>query len=791
MANLQSVTSCREWLGAQGRQDVYLNRHDQAPEIEQNLQELEEALRRLETDISSRLQRLMEEVKADFAKQTQTIEEAKTALEAAFPQLQQSPYKAVNFKRISYSLHQQVNWLSRRLRPRLLRSLDKLAPKYKTLEKPLQELNKFRLHAAKPVDEYLWLLRYRKQRELVPPGASIFELEVAPAIERLCRRPFLSSIRFTWLRMKCQRRYAFYQLPFKSIVLDCLIGGSEINPARLVQRHQATHTELQNRLADAWRSIHYNLETAATELDDLSDSLRNDRPEDIGERPLELSSFVFEALSKCLETFDDVTVTYASFLEAVGAEIAHDHANALDAIKTGIRDSRDFKTRLRWELRLIRKSWRKRIEVVQETTQHNLEAIKQAPVKLGSRASWWYSVLYTFKSQQPAEESLLRLTDLPTEEELLENSKTFPPIYRRLFRNEPLTNREFLVGMEDELELMTKTFERWQSGRASSVAIVGPDGSGKTSLFNCFENELPQDIKVVRAELQHRLITGADVINMLDELLGFEAPSVSAAELINNILREDRQIIMLEHCHQLFLRVVGGREALETFFYILMNTRAHVFWLLSFRLLPWIRLGYLINIERFFTHTIMSEFHEPHEMVAALLLRQRATGQDPVFSADGVASNKVRKLLLKHKVQDAPVQQALADVYFVNLYSISGGNMESALYYWLRSLALDEQGQIVVQPCVKVDSHFIKRLDTISLLSLAEVLAHGSLSSREHSQIFNVEEFRSRVILDSLRQIRLLQGQNQDKHGQPQFYSVNVLFFEQVHTVLSTMHIIY
>ena len=84
-----------------------------------------------------------------------------------------------------------------------------------------------------------------------------------------------------------------------------------------------------------------------------------------------------------------------------------------------------------------------------------------------------------------------------------------------------------------------------------------------------------------------------------------------------------------------------------------------------------------------------------------------------------------------------------------------------------------------------------KKLDTLNLLSLAEVLAHGELTPKEHGQIFNLDEFRSRMILDYLRQIRLLQGHNKDKHGQPQFYSVNALFYEQVYSVLDAMHIVY
>ena len=791
MPKNKSQTTCREWLAQLGQQDTFIGRHDQTPRIDQSLQELEEGMQRLEKDIGSRLLRLMEEVRADFAKQTQTIEEAKDNIEVAFAQLEQSPHKAITNKRVSYALDQQVNLLSRRLRPRLLRALEKLSPKYKTVEKPLLELNSFRLHTTKPLADYLWLLRTRNKRSVVEPGASIFELEFEPRLDRLCLWPFVSPLKFSVLRLRCQLRYAFYRLPIKAIAMECLIAGSEIMPARLVQRHLATHEELQNRLADAWRSIRYNLETASTELDDISDSLRSGRREDIGERPMELRTIVFDALNACLETSDDVTVIYASFIEAIAAEIAQDHNNALAAIKNGIRDSRNLKARVRWAWRSRKKAVRKWREGIQESTQHNLAAIKAMPAKWGVAVRWSYWLANVFKTQQPVEESLLQLTDLPTEAELLEQSKTLPPIYRRLFQIEPLTNREFLVGMEEELSLLAETYERWRSGRASSVAIIGPEGSGKTSLLNCFENELEEDVKVMRAEIPHRMLTSADVVNMLEDLLQIQEPSDSAPELINKILRMERQIILLEHGHQLFLRIVGARQALETFFYIMMNTRSHVFWLVSFRLLPWIRMGYLLNIERFFTHSVKSEFHNVQELVSALKLRQRATGQDPVFSEVGVSSYRVRKLLLQHRVQDAPVQHALEEIYFNNLYAISGGNMESALYYWLRSLSVDEHGKVRVQPCAKVDTGFIKKQDTLNLLSLAEVLAHGGLTPKEHGEIFNLELFRSRLILDYLRQIRLLQGHNKDKHGQPQFYSINPLFYEQVHSILDTMHIIY
>lgn len=791
MSLSESQQSCHNWLNQLAQHDSFISRHDQTLQIEEYLSELAENLQRLDKDIGSRFLRLMEETRSEFTKHANTIEEAKSHLQTIFDQMAKSPRNPPTLKRVSHALGQQVNLLSRRMRPRMLRALEKLSPKYRIIEKPANELSNFRLQASKPLPEYLWLLSTSRKGKTVEPGSSLFELEFTPQADKLCRLPFISPLRFALFRWKCKRHYAFYHLPFKAIVLDCLITRSELNPAHLIQRHQATHDELLNMLTDAWRSIRYNLETAATELEDISLSLISGHTEDIGDRPEELQTITFDALNKCLETFDDITVTYASFLDAVIAEISHDHQNAVSAAASGIRDSSNIRTRLRWALRSSKKNWKKRIDQTLGSSRQSFQKLKQLPANIIDHTIWMFTLINYFKRQQPVEESLLQLTDLPTEAELLEQSKVLPPIYRRLFQNEPLTNREFLVGMEAEMNLLTETYMRWRSGRASSVAIVGPEGSGKTSMLNCFQNELEEDVKVSRTELLYRMRTSADVLSLLENVLAIEEPSYNAIELISKIQRLDRQIVILEHGHQLLLRTVGSREAFETFFYIVMNTRTNLFWLLSFRLHPWKRMGYMHQIERFFTHVIKSEFHNAHELKTALLFRQRATGQEPLFSEYGVSTYRLRKLLLQYRVQDAPVQQALSELYFNNLFELSGGNMETALYYWLRSLELHEQGHISVSPCKKVDSGFIKKLDTMNMFSLAEVLAHGGLTTKEHGDIFNVDQLRSRLILDYLRQIRLLKGQNKDKHGQPQFYSINPLFYQPIYTALSASHIIY
>lgn len=791
MPTPDSQHTCRDWLIKMGQRDSFIGRQDQTLLIDERLDELTDNLQRLETDISTRIHRLMDEVNDNFTKQAATIEETMERLQASFDNLALTPQKAAANKQLSFTLHHQVNLLSRSFRPRMLRALDRLSPKYQTLEKPLSELNNFRRNAAKPMPDNLWLLQARNKKVSFEHGKSLLELEFMPQMNHLCRLPLLGSLRFNILRLRCTRRYRFQKLPFQSIILNCLIRNSELNTPAMLRQHETIHDELQNMLSDVWRGIRYNLETAATELEDISDILNSGRTNEASERPEELRTIVFDALNKCLETFNHITVSYTDFLGTIIENISLDHQRALNSINRNIVDSRNLRMRIISVIKTTIRTWPRKIIAFKNTSIEKLTAINQAPAKLAERALWAFTLINFFKRKHPAEESLLQLTDLPTESELLEHSKILPPIYRRLFQNEPLFNREFLVGMTEEMNLLTETYSRWQSGRASSVAIVGPEGSGKTSLLNCFEIEMENDVKISRFELAHRMRSTADVLRMLEDVFDIPEPSATAVELIGKIQKLERQIVIFENGHQLYLRTVGAREALETFFYILINTRTNLFWLLSFRLHPWTRMGYIHQIDRFFTHVIKTEFHNMLELKTALLLRQRATGQEPLFDETGVSSYRLRKLLLQHQAYEPPVQQALEEFYFSNLFDLTGGNMESALFYWLRSLQLSENNTISVKPCHKMDNGFIKNLSSINLLSLAEVLAHGGLSVKEYGDIFNIDELRSRLVLDYLRQIRILKGHNKDKHGQPQFYTINPLFYQPISTVLNAAHIIY
>ena len=163
------------------------------------MEALEDILQQLEKDIESRFMQLMDEMKADFAKHSKTIEETKAQLQSTFEQLEKSPHNAANYKRTSYTLDQQVNQLSRRFRPRMLHVLDELSPKYKTIEKPLLELHNFRRDSTKSIEEHLWLLKARNKTQIIPQGINLFELEFVPQLNKLCHHPQFGRFRYTLL----------------------------------------------------------------------------------------------------------------------------------------------------------------------------------------------------------------------------------------------------------------------------------------------------------------------------------------------------------------------------------------------------------------------------------------------------------------------------------------------------------------------------------------------------------------------------------------------------------------
>jgi hypothetical protein len=384
------------------------------------------------------------------------------------------------------------------------------------------------------------------------------------------------------------------------------------------------------------------------------------------------------------------------------------------------------------------------------------------------------------------------LTDLPTYEELSKESKNLPPVYRRLFAPAPLLTKEFLVAREKELSLFLESVRRWQAGRPCSVVLIGPQGSGKTSLLNCYASEIPSTATLARKEIGERLSEEEDVFRLFEKWFALTESFHSVSELVTRLLQLPKQIILVEGGHNLMLRTIGGGKTAETFFSIILATRNHLLWVLSVRQYPWQRMEYQLKASQYFTHEIRTLLHTVQELHQALMVRQRTSGFRILYSDEGLDSRRIRRLRLTNPLESEVVQEELERGYFENLFKLSGGNIESALFFWLLSLRYEENENVVrVAPCFIIDYRFLRGFDTQYLFTLAELLNHGGLTPAEHSKIFRLEPSKSQLVLEYLTEIRLVECHVQNEEQTSCIYIVSPIVIHPVASMLESLNILY
>jgi hypothetical protein len=787
---------CHSRLKKIAARDPFLAQADQRPLLDQEIDQLSQRLEAHDQGVADQFGRLAAEIRDNLGELSSSLEETQAHLVRDLAPLSgPTPVDATMLQGLEAKLDRLVRTLSRRARTRLLRALAPVAPARQIVPTLIERLERFRRETVESLPEELLLLQPRLPDARVEPGRRLLDVEVVPRLPSLCRSKLLARLRFNRLRRRLKLRYRLMHLPFRDIAADALILRSGLDVAALVSRQEQTHEELQERLTDAWRGIRYNLDSAVVDLGDLQTEPTRREPVETGEKVAklrELSALVIAAFERARQLLEEVAVTYTAKLDGVVAEIRQDHRNLVIAIREGVDQASSLRGRLRWG----RKSLQKSLARGAGRWQTRLNKLFGRTVERG-RLLWlrvlhlWYTLRPVLGLKQDIQETQLRLSDLPSPSEMAEQARALPPIYRRLFTPEPLLSREFLVARDEEFRLLQNALERWQSGRTASVAIVGPEGSGKSSLLNCLENELDTSILVTHVHVTERVRTVSELCRLFARTFEM-APAPDRVEgLIAALLTVSRRVVIVEQAHHLLLRVIGGREVLEAFFRLMMATHNHFLWLVSSRQYPWQRMEYLLDARRYFTSVIQCAFHDENELREALLRRERVTGHELHYAEGNRPGARIRKLRLSHPLESAAVQQALSEEYFARLYELSGGNMSAALFFWLQSLRAGADGRMTVEPCITIDDSFIQNLDRRYHFTLAEVVGHGTLSVAEHGEIFRLDETSSRLRLHYLYQIRLLEIVGDPSGPEASFYEVSPVFHKPVTRTLLNFNVLY
>lgn len=774
-------TDCRKKLTDLAQRDPFLSQTDQRPLLDSMLNAMDTAVQAALQRAEGRLSETGQQLDAELTETAEQLRKAGEQLDGEFAAtLSSKPLTAEASLRLARSIEGRILWLYDRVRARLESSMRRISPKGRPLGDILQPLTEAWSKSCREMPAELVLILDRQQQQ-VADGRSIWEMEGPQLLNQTCEGHGFLASRLLYLqqRNRLRRRYKIIRSePCETLNRHQPAPLHKEPPSALVNC-QTVHDETNRALADLWRNLRFNLENAAEDCSRLAAKLGDEEPDtDAIQRLEETAKLAGETLARSAEQLTTVAAPLKQAWQQLLTDLDRDRSEILALIPRDLQRELSWQERLQYRRRRLARTGRR----WQELGRQKLEKPRQLVTEgLTKTTAFGRRLLGQSGSTRGREETLQKLSDLPTPQEILARANDLPPVCRRLFTIGALKNREFMVGKEGHLETLSDLFRRWQEGKLCSVAVVGPNGSGKTSLVNCFQSELGNRIPVLRLGIEQRIHCEQQLIELCCRW--FDLPSVpeNLADLETQVLQLPPTVIIVENIHRLLLRTPGGLQCLRAFLRLVLASRRRLLWVITCRKYPWQRMQHLLQIDRYFSHQLQTLFGTQTEMRDALLLRLQTSSYPVVFLKNSDSNSGPQK--------NGSDQETLQERFFTDLFAASRGNMQAALYYWLLCLDYDQNLEsLTVLPLGKLDYSSLRSLDRQQFYALAEIIAHGELTAAEHATIFACDLLRSDMLLGHLVQLNLLEYAGaEEETGR---YRLNPLFFAPATATLEGRNIL-
>ena len=346
------------------------------------------------------------------------------------------------------------------------------------------------------------------------------------------------------------------------------------------------------------------------------------------------------------------------------------------------------------------------------------------------------------------------------------------PGLRSTFYDGPLGGLDSRITPRKEMVFLTDCLQLWQSGRNISCCIYGEKGTGLSTLLNIFTSLLKkqnQDYKLL--SLEKRLTSEQDVIAVLSTLFGLDTQEQKLNDFIHTINELPKSVIVMDNVHFLVQRSLEAQIVVDSLSSIILSSRGHHLWVLAGEEQAWRRLCYGYQFEHLFSHQQHIANYNDSQIRDLLINRFAYAG---FHTINDIAIDKLSD-------EKSPVNE---------IAKRSKGCVELGIFYCLNNLTygVTPKSLIITSP-LEVDTTPLKQLSQIELFTLSEICTHGQISAKEHHTIFRISLNESKMILERLRVLGILD--KNEKSNYSDTYGLKLIISAVVIRHLISMNYLY
>lgn len=524
----------------------------------------------------------------------------------------------------------------------------------------------------------------------------------------------------------------------------------------------------RNRLQDLGRIVLFNLESALVMVEKLEES-----------NPGLIADEARAGMQRALERYNDLNEAFNNFIETIQNDFDQiisqfndkliqltDNKN-VERIRYRIIQTRAIKNRQHFAGILKRK-----INLTWDKTRKNIRTFyKEALVSLQNIRS-------QLGIQEHSKDISIEVSDFLVKDR--DRLQKLPFVYRRLFVNEPLTDKAFYHPRTETKKMLTNAFEKWRDGSFTATLIYGEKGSGISTFVNMFFNEhLDDSISTYQLLPKNRLQTEKDLLAALGENLRNQ-PFKDYYEFEQFVEKNAPLVLFVDKLHLFYLRQPTGFQLLKRLFEIISTTSRQVFWICSCGLYAANFLDKSVGLFGYFPQLIKMKSLETDKVRNIIMLRHNASGYKLHFNPSAV--DKATKNFTRKPIEEQ--QALLREKFFDQINRLSQSNISFALQLWIHSSNKVEDNTVYLDSLDALDLSFVYNLPDEVVFGLHALVLHEVLDDSKLSEIMNIGQAQAYMMLMRLKDRGIVVQQNG-------MFGIHPLLYRQSLALLMDKNLVY